>query len=529
MPDHHCYDLAGEPCVPVRAGRRHEILGLRELFLRAHTIDDLALTIPAATSALLRVLTAIAARLTADPDAGLLGLDSTDLNAEQWAARRYELLRKQDGFGSKAVHAYFDAHVFDLFHPTRPFLQDAALARQCSPAGVNALVFGRPAGNNLAWLSPHTDTAPVPVPCDEAFWHLLIQHYYGAAGRCSPRTVDGRTIGNGTAGPLRSTISFHPLGCTLYETLLLGVPKFTGDWQDTPDACPWEEPASADPLAPLPPVTWPGRLLTGRSRHAVLLVPTDDGRAVADVYLTWATQQQKLEATDPYLVIHTDPEATSVERRRTPRQANADRAVWRDLDALLLAGDETAAVQRPLVFDTLNDLPADVRAALRVRACGFDQDGKTRNRTWYTALTPPIWTWSQEHDPAMARRIADCRAAAEQVAALAARAWQETITPPRDGSTRRAVPKRVCSWTTRACAAYWPRAETTFWRLLDGDPALPARPAFAADAITVLRDVTTPAIVQHRHAAPAVARAIAALRKEPRTAPHGRPPHKKAP
>jgi CRISPR system Cascade subunit CasA len=516
MPDRPRYDLADEPCIPVRTGRHHENLGLRELFLRAHTIEDLALTIPAAVSALLRVLIAITARLT--------GLDNPDLTADQWTALRYARLQDPDGFPPDTVHDYLGAHVLDLFHPTRPFLQDPALAHQCEKrAGVNKLVFGRPAGNNLAWLSPHHDLAPVPVPCDEAFWHLLIQHYYGASGCCSARTVNGRSLAKAMAGPLRSTISFHPLGRTLYETLLLGLPKFTGDWQDTPDACPWEEAVPPDPCAPPPPVSWPGRLLAGRSQHAVLLVPTPDGRAVADAYLTWATDSQhdRLEATDPYLVIDTDPKVKDVKRRRKPRRADADRAVWRDLDALLLAGDEKSTVQRPQVFDTLNDLPSDVRAAVRVRACGFDQDGKTNNRIWYTALTPPIWTWSQDHDPVKARWIAECRAAAEEtgtlLAAQAAQAWRETITPPRDGAPagtgRGKVPKRVCSWTVQASAEYWPRAETTFWRLVDSDPTAPPRPAFAADAITALRTVTAPAIVQHRRAGAAIARAVSVLRK----------------
>lgn len=505
---------------------------MRELFLRAHTIDDLALTIPPAASATLRVLAVIAARLTTTP--GGPGLDDPELSAEQWTARRQELLHHPQGFDPKTVHAYFNAHPLDLLHPTRPFLQDPALADQCpTTSGINTLVFGRPAGNNLAWLSPHTDTDPQPVPCDEALWHLLAQHYYGPAGSCTPRTVAGQTSGTGTAGPLRSTISFHPLGRTLYETLLLNAPKYTGDWPDLPDTCPWEEPQAPDPQAPQHPLTWPGRLLTGRSRHAILLIPTSDGHAIADAYLTWATQQPKLEATDPYLIIHTDPKKP-IQQRRTPRRADADRAVWRDLDALLLAGDESATVQRPQIFDTLNDLPTDVRAALRVRACGFDQDGKTRNRTWYTVLTPPIWTWSQENDPAMARRIALCRAAAEEVAArlaaLAARAWQEAVTPPHGSRPRsHKVPKRVGPWVTASHTAYWPRAEATFWRLLNEDPDQPARAAFAADAVTVLREVTAPAIVQYRRAAPAVVRAVAALRAGPAPAGgRGRPRRQKA-
>ncbi|MFI8351417.1 hypothetical protein [Streptomyces sp. NPDC085596] len=52
-----------------------------------------------------------------------------------------------------------------------------------------------------------------------------------------------------------------------------------------------------------------------------------------------------------------------------------------------------------------------------MRVYGFDQDGKTTNRTWYTALTPPIWPWMQECDPAAAERVAACRKAAEEIGA----------------------------------------------------------------------------------------------------------------
>ena len=508
LPDHASFRIDTAPCIPVRTGRRYELLGLREVMLRAHEIEDLALAIPPAASSLLRVLTAITARVT--------DLDDPELNAEEWTDSRNALLQAQGGFNPERVHSYFDRYVWDLFHPTRPFLQDPALALQCEErAGVNKLVFGRPAGNALAWLSAHSDTEPYPVPCDEALWHLLAQHSYAAAGGCSKRTVDGACSAKAKAGPLRSTISFHPLGRTLLETLLAGLPKFGGDWQDTPDTCPWEEPAPPAPTRPPAAMTWPGRLLTGRSRHAVLLVPTPDGRAVADAFMTWGTQHPPLEATDPYLVYHLNPERP-VARRRSPRPADADRAIWRDLDALLLAGDETATVQRPTAFATLNDLPPDVRAALRVRVHGFDQDGKTINRTWYTALTPPIWPWTQEHDPAAARRIAECRAAAETtgkaLATQATKAWQAAITPS-NGPGARKPPKRLTAWTTAVSAAYWPRAETTFWRLLD-TPDVPARPAFAADAVAVLRQVTAPAITQHRRAAPAVASAVATLLKQ---------------
>ncbi|MFF4234027.1 type I-E CRISPR-associated protein Cse1/CasA [Streptomyces sp. NPDC001820] len=507
------YPIDLRPCIPVCPGQSHRAVGLRELLCSAHRIDDLALPLPPAASALLRVLAAITARVT--------GLDDPHMPLEQWHQHRTQLLRQGAGFDEAAVHAYFDAHAFDLFHPTRPFLQDASLPAQCERrAGVNALVYGRPAGRNLAWFSPHTDTDPQPVPCDEALWHLLIHHYYGPSGCCSTRTVGGTSSSKGTAGPLRSTVSFHPAGATLFETLLLHLTPYRGDGQEETDACPWEREVPPDPLAAPPVVTWPGRLLTGRSRHAVVLVPTPDGGAVADAYLTWAIEHQhpKLEATDPYLIIDTDPEAP-VERRRSPRRADADRAVWRDLDALLLAGDETLTTRRPAVFDTLNDVPEPTRSRMRVRVYGFDQDGKTANRLWYTALTPPIWTWAQEHDAAMAQRIADCRAAAEHLAAVLARAatlaWRQATTPTREAGSDSAPrhgkpPRRTPLWAVDALAVYWPRAETVFWQLVHSQQ--PPRPVFAREAVAVLRQVTAPALVRHRQAGPALARAVATLR-----------------
>ncbi|MFF3544745.1 type I-E CRISPR-associated protein Cse1/CasA [Streptomyces platensis] len=505
------YPTDQKPCIPIRFLDRHqESLGWRDVLLHAHEIEDLALPHPPAASAALRILVTVTARIT--------GLDDPEMSAGEWATRRHALLKTPDGFGAEAVHDYFDQYVWDLFDSDRPFLQDPRLAHQCQErAGINKLVFGRPEGNNLAWLSPHADTDPQPLPSDQALWHLLTHHYYGAAGTCSARTVAGHSASKAKAGPLRSTVSFHPLGRTLYETLLAGLPKPSDQWPDSEDTCPWEEPALPDPAATPPPVTWPGRLLTGRSCHAALLIPTSDGQQVTSAYLTWGTQTA-LPATDPYLIhrINTHPQRPASQRYK-PRSADADRALWRDLDALLLAGDETSTVHRPDVFTTLNDLPQELRASLRVRAHGFDQDGKTMNRTWYTALTPPVWPWIQEDDPSAAERLVECRTAAEDIGALldtvSKKAWSAITSPPAKTQGGPAKPpRRLPAWTRNARAMYWPRAETTFWNLLD-HPHLPARAAFINDAITTLRTVTRPVIAQHFRAAQVTVAAVAELRR----------------
>ncbi|MGW7529823.1 type I-E CRISPR-associated protein Cse1/CasA [Streptomyces sp. NPDC054783] len=498
------YATDKERCIPVLfLDGRQEYLGWRDVLIHAHTIEDLALPLPPAASAAQRILVALAARVT--------GLDDPEMSVGEWAARRRALLKDPNGFDAEAVHRYFDAHIWDLFHPQRPFLQDPRLTVQCSErAGVNKLVFGRPEGNNLAWLSAHTDTDPQPVPSERALWHLLMHHYYGASGQCSIRTVDGHAVGNAKAGPLRSTLSFHPLGRTLYETLLAGLPKPAEPWPDAKDLCPWEEPLP-DPGSPPPPVTSPARLLTGRSRHALLLIPSPDGRNVTDAYVTWANQT-RLPAADPYLIHRVFPQKP-LDERYQPRRADADRALWRDLDALLLAGDEASTkkdfVQRPEAFTTLNDLPPEARENLRVRVYGFDQDGKTLNRTWYTAMTPPLWPWTQEHDPAAAERFAACRKAAEHIGDLldevSKTAWRTT--------TGTAAPRRLPAWTYRARTHFWPRAEKTFWRCVD-NPSVNVLAAFAADAIAALHAATAPAIAQYFHAASAVADAVARLRRE---------------
>ncbi len=503
------FDLRDEPWIPVRTLAGTKQVGLRDLFLHAHEIEDLAIPVPPAASGLMRILCVMTARIS--------GLDDPDSGADEWLAERNAALLKPEGFDPGAVGGYFDrpdlADRFFLFGGERPFLQDPLLARQCAKtAGVNKLAFGRAAGNNHVWWGPHSDVDASSLSSAQAAWSLIAQHYYGPSGRCSARTVDGTSQANSTAGPLRKTISFHPLGHSLYQTLLLGIPRLTTEPPDLDDAAPWEEKTAPDPQGVLPPLTWPGRLLAGRSRHAVLLVPTPDGQAAEDAYVTWATRQPPLEAVDPYLVTHTAQKTGS----RYPREADSNRALWRDLDALLLKSGTTAGVSRPLIFDDLNSLPDDVRHHVRVRAYGFEQDGQQVDRSWFTAVTPPLLGWLEERDPAMARHIADCRESAERHGDLLAYAvkiaWAEfTSPPPEPGKTVKLDNKKPGPWLEAALAEYWPRAETKFWQRIDSPGEAP-RSAFLAEAETSLRAAVGGAERQMKGAR-AVSHALGILRK----------------
>lgn len=459
------FDLATQPWIPVRytqgANGPAEI-GLAELFTRAHQIADIALPVPPAASGLWRVLYLIAARVTR--------LDIAD-DWKTWKRRRRETL-ETGRFEQSAIDQYFAAHPgrFDLFHPETPWLQDPRLAVDCPKStGINKLVMGRATGNNLVWLSHHTDLAPQPVNAAEAAWHLLAWLYYGPSGKITARTVDTRTESNMTAGPLRSRISFHPLGKNLFHSLVVGIPypdPFTGPRD--PDLAPWEDDNLPDPLSSPPARKGVSGLLTGQFRHAVLLVPSPGGSQVIDARITWAWRMPTPEILDPYLIYDRS------KKDGTPyaRYARADRAIWRDLDALLRQETESGRTKRPEVFSRLPD--ESFTGPIRVRAYGFDQEGQAADRQWFTASTPKILVAHEtdEGDEPVyedSNEIGTARESAERVGddlrTALRRAWAALGDPDGKGKIRSGEPDPP--WLAQALGRYWRDAESTFWQMVE--------------------------------------------------------------
>lgn len=433
------FDLADRPWIPVVAGRDSKLVGLRELFLRAAEFDDLAVPVPPAASGMWRILYAITARVT--------GLDA--LRGAQWRQRQEQVL-DQSGFALDDVDAYFGKYRdrFDLLDAHRPWMQDPRLAVECpKPSGVNKLVFDRPAGNTQVWFSHHTDANPVALAPGEAAWYLIAQLYYGASGRCSSREVAGQKFANSNAGPLRGTMSYHPLGENLFESLVVGVPQRKAGQGAGPDLCPWERDKLLDPLSGPGAVSWPCDALTSRARHAVLLVPDAAGEAVTDAYVTWAWRLPGPAHADPYVVRRQNKEGDWYQL-----PADGSRALWRDVDALL-GGNSEVQTHRPDIMNSAADLELDGR----VRAYGFDQDGQAKDRQWFTAVTPPILGWLRERDPGTAHGVAALTRAAESIGrrlgAALRQAWREVAN----------VKDREGLWARVGEAYYWTRAEAVFW------------------------------------------------------------------
>ncbi|MDT0267651.1 type I-E CRISPR-associated protein Cse1/CasA [Streptomyces sp. DSM 44915] len=522
------YSLLNEPWIPVRwpsgpvgtpTRDRPERLGLVELLGRSDEIAGLAVVDPPAHAALLRVLYALTVRVT--------GLDRVGRTEDAWTERRGEVWDAgrlpADGieeYAARYAHRFF---VFDTVG-ARPWMQDPRLEKQCDPAktaGVNKLIVTRPAGNNHAWFRHGSDATPDLPTVSEAVLNLLVWHYWGPSGRCSAREVDGEKTASATAGPLRTALSYHPVGKTLFETLLAGLaPPEPADRLDE-DYCPWELDELPDPGLPPNEPVGPCSRLTGRSQHALLLVPDGDSldasgapTLVRDAYITWGHRAGRMARDDDFLIWQ-----ISQQGNRYPRPADSRRALWRDLDALLLKDPlGSAQARRPKVFRWAAELSED----LGVRALGFEQDGQAKDTQFVDGSTPPVLGFVEEKAPRTTNPIARLRVLGEtygfRLDRALTRAWRGYMGDPKSDAS---------AWTTPAAARYWPAAEDQFWavfRELRREPNKPdvgfdheaARRAFLRLAEDAYDEVTR-GVTGSQRGAKAVFEARVGLRRPPKS------------
>ncbi|WP_280488956.1 type I-E CRISPR-associated protein Cse1/CasA [Nocardia farcinica] len=491
------FDLRVEPAIPVfasantRSCQDHiKWVGLRELLVNAHLFSDLALTSPPAAAGMLRVLYTIAARITRLDEA---------TNRSDFEERRFDVAESGQ-FCSSAIDGYLSRSDldgrWDLFDPVWPWLQDARLAEQAQRKPVNVLDPTRPADNTPIWWQ-HTSNAHAPeIAAPYALQCLLAHHWFGSGGTGGTRTIGAVSDQHMSAGPLRGTVSFYPLGRTLFETLIAGIPSPGTASGTGKDLAPWEVVDRHDPLVQPPQATWPGGLLTRQNRHAVLLVPTTDETAVCGCYLTWSHKDRHLPIADPYTI------QDRINDTWRARPARAARAVWRDLDALLA---DREGQRRPAVLSATATLPIDWQSALRVRAHGWDQDRQSTDRLVFTATTPELLRWSYENDPDAADGAADLHAAAEDVHDVLCtglrRAYKNLGTGSSSAHKQDDIP-----WIAPAQACYWAESEALFWQLLEQRRFDQVYQAFLQPALQAVETAT-----RHLGHHPAVARETAGV------------------
>ncbi|MFE7050393.1 type I-E CRISPR-associated protein Cse1/CasA [Streptomyces californicus] len=258
---------------------------------------------------------------------------------------------------------------------------------------------------------------------------------------------------------------------------------------------PWETDTLPDPLHPPAPAGLIS-LLTSRTAHATLPTPRRDGRQVTGCRVVWGTATDLPTAIDPYVVDRD---------KGSPLRADCTRAVFRDLDALLLKHrpGSKIAVRRPTVFGSIADLPPRILTILGIRAPGWHQDKQDKNFGWYAATTPPVCHYLEERDPDGAAALATLRAHTEATASdlykALATAWY-ALNPRRKEDERAA-------FTTPAITRFYALAEPEFWKIAE-NPA--QRPTYKRTAISVF-DTATATMATTVRTMDAVAKARAKL------------------
>jgi CRISPR system Cascade subunit CasA len=216
------FDLTHEPWLPcLRLDGKREAVGLRDALLRAHEFRELRDVSPLVTVALHRLLLAIIHRV----------YDPQTLDDWQW-------LWRAGRFDPVPLVTYLDQwrERFDLFHPERPFYQDARLVDEVNDvSGVARLTTGTQPIDTLFdhQICPYRreEVWPILTAPEAARLLVAIQCYAISGGAGYRQTVLARGI------------SFLPLGGNLFETLLLNTmpPEERGSEFFNRDSTPsWE-------------------------------------------------------------------------------------------------------------------------------------------------------------------------------------------------------------------------------------------------------------------------------------------------
>ncbi len=329
------FDLRTQPFIPClhREGQVRDY-SLTDVLTQAHDLLELACDTPLQTVAVLRLLLAVLYR----------ALPIEDDKEEQWAA-----LWRQETLPIQAITDYLNAQGdgFDLFHPTRPFMQVAGLT-MTNTAPLAMLATEAATGNNATLFDHRTDDAPPSYsPAQAARLLLAAQAFALGFGKAAEATVDGKTLPRpylADAVTLRGVTLFLS-GDSLRQTLLLNMPPLSSDEEVL---LPWEQP---DPLADLDKVSKDGKrqsvpALSIVERYAwrsrmVRLLPDPDG-LVRRMYFTQGRAADKNEG-DPMKVFVSGKK----EEGRYALGLNADKAAWRDLQTYLLPnkGNDTAILR----------------------------------------------------------------------------------------------------------------------------------------------------------------------------------------
>lgn len=374
------FNLVTEGWLDARFGdaQAPETLGLADVLHSASNITEIVVGLPTQWPALLRQLLL----------PGVVHALGAPANHREWAAKF-----AQGGFSAAELDKldeYLDEyrHSFDLFHSETPFAQVAELhTAKGETKGSGLLVATEATGNNVPLFSARTEGGPPQLTPPEAVLWLLHAHCWdtaaiktGAVG--DPMVKSGKTTGNPT-GPLGQLGVVIPVGRNLYETLLLntpiGVQQRLGTPQWTRRIGPAWESRAAHGLLDL--WTWQAR------RIRLYPEQTPDGIRVTRVLVAAGDRLTLTPDGEPHTAWRTDTAAKGAKKTtkkassstkptlQRPLRHTPGKAIWRGMNALLAAADDTASFHTSELLDQIGGLSAegliDDRYPLRAEIFGM--------------------------------------------------------------------------------------------------------------------------------------------------------------
>lgn len=331
------------PCM-MEDGHSSE-LGLRELFAKADKIREIHGDSPLVTVSLHRLLLAILHR-----------------NFGPESARAWYKLRSIGAFDVDTLNSYLDKwhHRFDLFDRERPFYQDAALGKKLRQDEklekkwrnpISKMFHELASGNNPTLFDHTTSDANGGILFAAAARGLVTLQNYALSGIASGEASDGKS--HPSHAPLVRGIVYLVRGSTLFETLMLNLIVYSPE-DDVPMVCSsdgnvlaWEQESdklwrSQQPRGYLDYLTWQSR--------RVWLFTSEAGDRVTGIAITEGNNfAVDSDLRDPHMA---HIKANRAEKGTSPWPAlklRPERAVWRDVDALLQS--VRAESERPKVID----------------------------------------------------------------------------------------------------------------------------------------------------------------------------------
>lgn len=477
------FDLIAQPWLPCRLLDGSQArLGLAETLARAGTIRDLVHPSPLVTAALHRLLLAVLHRT--------VGPATSAAWSAIWTSGQWD---------DATLTAYWTRwrDRFDLFHPSHPFYQVAALEPGYA-APVSRLVHEMTSGNNPTLFDHTTDSLVPALSAGEAAAYLVASQAFALGGRITFAKGE-KEHGSADAAPLSRGAVCLVKGENLFQTLLLNLVRY-----NRADEVPWrfsagDRPAweADDPIAPRDrEVLGPIDLLTWQSRR-VRLLPEEgpDGEPEVRAAVVMKGEQfpdrARLPLQETMLAFKKSLRASGDDQPWIVVGFAEERALWRDSLALVQAvGGQRA---RPKTLSWLDELVSDgvlpPDSTLPLDFYGLSGD-QAKVLLWrHERLALPV---AYLRDAALVEQLGIALAWAEGAATLLtggpptpnpsgdpiprpASLLGALLTRPNSGRAARDVLDQLA--LTRA---YWPALDLPFRALLTDLPgdALPAQAAW---------------------------------------------------